>query len=242
MSERTFNIYCDESCHLEHDGLSVMVWGAVICETKYAREISDKIRLLKRAHDLPVNFEIKWTKVSKSKVAFYEEAIDLFLSDDRLRFRGLLVPDKTVIDHRRFDQTHDQWYYKMYFTMLRYIIVAPHHYRIYLDIKDTRGADKAEKLHDVLANSIYDFSRTHIERVQQIRSHESEILQLSDLLIGAIGYANRKLTGNEGKVALVEHMKRRRGPGVLQQTSSFGSPKFNLLVWASNEGVASAEA
>ena len=21
-----FNIYCDESCHLEHDGINVMVW------------------------------------------------------------------------------------------------------------------------------------------------------------------------------------------------------------------------
>ena len=26
---RLFNVYCDESCHLEHDGVPVMAWGAV---------------------------------------------------------------------------------------------------------------------------------------------------------------------------------------------------------------------
>jgi hypothetical protein len=28
---RTFNVYCDESCHLEHDHIPVMAWGAVSC-------------------------------------------------------------------------------------------------------------------------------------------------------------------------------------------------------------------
>jgi len=27
----TYNIYCDESCHLEHDGIPTMVIGAVWC-------------------------------------------------------------------------------------------------------------------------------------------------------------------------------------------------------------------
>jgi len=35
----------------------------------------------------------------------------------------------------------------MYFTMLRPIFTAPHRYRIYLDVKDTRGGPKTRKLH-----------------------------------------------------------------------------------------------
>lgn len=27
---RTFNVFCNESCHLEHDQISLMAWGAVI--------------------------------------------------------------------------------------------------------------------------------------------------------------------------------------------------------------------
>ncbi len=53
------------------------------------------------------------------------------------------------------------------------MILTPHAtYRIYIDIKDTRGAAKVRKLHDVLCNNQYDFSRKIIERVQQVRSHE----------------------------------------------------------------------
>ena len=97
---------------------------------------------------------------------------------------------KARLDHARFDQSHDDWYYKMYFTMLRPIFCAPHRYRIYLDVKDTRGGPKTRKLHEVLANSLYDFDRQCIERVQLVRSHESELLQIADLLIGALTYAN----------------------------------------------------
>jgi len=39
MSE-VFNIYCDESCHLQHDGQKAMVLGAIWCPLDKAREIS----------------------------------------------------------------------------------------------------------------------------------------------------------------------------------------------------------
>ena len=40
-------------------------------------------------------------------------------------------------------------------------------------------AGKVTKLHEVLANSLYDFSRQIIERVQLVRSHEVELMQLN---------------------------------------------------------------
>jgi hypothetical protein len=234
---RTFNVYCDESCHLEHDGIPVMAWGAVTCPQGEARAIAEAIRALKAQHGLAPSFEAKWTKVSPAKAAFYLALIDLFLDDERLRFRGLLAPDKGLIDHARFDQSHDDWYYKMYFVMLRPIFCAPHHYRIYLDVKDTRGGPKTRKLHDVLANSLYDFDRQAIERVQQVRSHESELLQITDLLIGALTYANRGLATSPAKGAIIERLRARLGANVLSRTSTFAATKFNILVWRAREAV-----
>ena len=43
-------------------------------------------------------------------------------------------------------------------------------------LKDTRGAAKVKKLHEVLSNAHYDFSRSIIQRIQLVRSHEVEIL------------------------------------------------------------------
>lgn len=232
---RLFNVYCDESCHREHDGVPVMAWGAITCPEGEVRAVAEAIRALKAAHGLNPNFEAKWTKVSPAKAAFYLALIDLFLADDRLRFRGLVVPDKARLDHARFDQSHDEWYYKMYFTMLRPIFCAPHRYRIYLDVKDTRGGPKTRKLHDVLANSLIDFERQTVERVQQVRSHESELLQITDLLIGALTYANRGLATSPAKTAILERLRASLGKQALSRTSTFAATKFNILVWRAQE-------
>lgn len=232
---RLYNVYCDESCHLEHDGIPVMAWGAVTCPASAARPIAEEIRALKAAHGLKPDFEAKWTKVSPAKAAFYLALINFFLADDRLRFRGLVVPDKARLDHARFDQSHDDWYYKMNFTMLRPIFTAPHRYRIYVDVKDTRGGPKIRKLHDVLANTLLDFDRQTIERVQQIRSHESELLQITDLLIGALTYASRGLTGSPAKAAILAQLRASLGEQALSRTSTFAAIKFNILVWQAQE-------
>ncbi|RSC37648.1 DUF3800 domain-containing protein [Agrobacterium sp. FDAARGOS_525] len=228
----TFNLYCDESCHLENDHIQVMVWGAVYCDLKETRRISEHIRALKETHGLKRNFEIKWTKVSPARIAFYQEVLQYALEEKSINFRGLLVADKSILDHGSFTQTHDEWYYKMYFTMLKYIFTPGHKYRVYLDIKDTQGGAKTRQLHEVLANSLHDFDRSCIERVEQIRSHESELMQVADLIIGAIGYANRGLSSSAGKSALVEQLKAVLGSRALSTTSTFGSQKFNLLAWS----------
>ena len=232
---KTFNVYCDESCHLEHDNIPVMACGAVTCEKRFAGDLSRRVRKLKIEFGLKSNFETKWTKISPAKADFYLALVDLFLSDNRLQFRGLVVPDKEHLDHARFDQSHDDWYYKMYFTMLRPVLEPAQRYRIYLDLKDTRGGPKTRKLHEILANSLHDFDRECVERVQQIRSHESEILQVSDLLIGALTYANRGLTGNQAKVAVIRRLHERLGERALIRTSPLASTKFNILVWRTRE-------
>ncbi|MCP9447053.1 MAG: DUF3800 domain-containing protein [Nitrospira sp.] len=234
MSE-TYNIYCDESCHLEHDRQPAMVLGAVWCPLDKTREIAVRVREIKRKHVLAPGFEVKWTKVSPGKKQFYLDLLDYFFDDDDLHFRGLVVPDKAKLDHAAFPgQDHDVWYYKMYFDMLKVILSPKGRYRIYLDIKDTRGAEKVRKLHDVLCNNLYDFSREIIERVQLVHSHEIEQLQLADLLIGAVSYMNRGLHSNAGKQALVERMKQRSGY-CLTKTTLLREDKVNLFRWTAQE-------
>lgn len=230
----TYNIYCDESCHLEHDHQPIMVLGAVWCPLEKTREISVHIREIKKAHGLSPSFEIKWTKVSPAKQTFYLSLLDYFFHDDSLHFRALIVPDKTRLQHELYSQEHDTWYYKMYFDMLKVILDPEASYRIYLDIKDTRSADKIAKLHDVLCNNMYDFQRRIIERVQTVRSHEVEPIQLADLLVGIISYINRGLSSNSAKVALVEIMRKMSGY-TLTRTNLLRENKVNLFVWQALE-------
>jgi hypothetical protein len=158
------------------------------------------------------------------------DLLDYFFDDDDLHFRALIIPDKTKLQHEAYQQEHDTWYYKMYFDMLKAILTNTDCYHIYLDIKDTRSTQKTAKLHDVLCNSLYDFQSQIIERLQIVRSHEIEVMQLADLLIGITSYVNRGLNSNTAKVALVERMRKRSGYSLVK-TNLLREPKVNIFIW-----------
>ena len=230
----SLNIYCDESCHLEHDAASAMVLGAVWCPGDQVRGLHIRLRDLKRAFGLSDSFEMKWTKISPAKLEFYKAAMDLFFQTDSLHFRALVVPDKSILKHHMRGQTHDEWYYKMYFRMLETLIQPGVKHNIFLDYKDTQGAARAHKLHQVLCNSIYDFNHAVIESLAIVASHEVGMIQLADLLIGAVGYANRKEQDSPAKLAMVEQMRHCSGY-TLTQTTLLKEAKTNIFIWHPKE-------
>ena len=230
----SYNVYLDESCHLENDSINVMMLGSVWCPKEKVRDIGIRIRDIQKQHGLSESFEIKWTKVSPAKQLFYRTLLDYFMDDDDLRFRGVVIPDKSKLDHKGFGQTHDDWYYKMCFTLLEPIIVPTKRYSIYLDIKDTRSEFKRKELEKVLRTTKYDGTGLTIRHVQQIRSHESELMQLADFIMGIVTYANRGLDSSPAKTALVQRLKERTGFSLTRSTW-LREPKLNLLVWGASE-------
>ena len=233
MSE-IINVYCDESCHLENDHQTAMILGAVWCRREQVSSIAERIKEIKHRHGFGPEFEAKWTKVSQSKIELYLDLIDYFFDDDDLHARALIIPDKSILDHEGNHQSHDDWYYKMYFTMLKVIIDSSFRYHFYLDIKDTQGREKVAKLHDVLATSQYDFEHSIIEKIQLVRSHEVQLIQITDLIIGAISYVSRGLSGNKGKEALIDRIVKRSGL-TLRKSTLYKEQKLNILRWIPRE-------
>ena len=237
----TINIYCDESCHLQNDKEPVMVIGAVYCPIEKKEEIFERLYSFKLKHNLiPKNkkndnenrtyYELKWNKVSKSKIEYYKYVINYFFDDDDLQFRVLVVSNKSAIDYEKFNHTHDTFYYKMYFGMLKAILNPENSHHIYIDIKDTRSKEKVHKLEQVLRNDKYDYSKEIIKKVQQVRSHEVEILQLTDLLVGATAYVNRGLANSKAKNELINLIKH-RSKYSLTKSTLLKERKFNVFIW-----------
>ena len=229
-----YNVYCDESCHLEHDGINDMSIGAIWVPKNKVLEINKRIRAIKERNNFRVTSEAKWTKVCAKNLQLYFDLINFFFDTSELKFRCLLVPDKALLDHARFNQTHDNWYYKMYFEMLSYIYDNQSQYNTYIDIKDTNSFKKSQKLYEVCCNSIYDFSGKSIVKIQPIRSHEVEIMQLVDILIGAVTYFNRRFPDDHikssAKLQVIELIKSRSQKD-LSKTSMLREDKFNLFIW-----------
>lgn len=228
-----YAVFCDESCHLQKDSSSIMVLGAMYCLNEKKKQIYSDIRAIKEKHGLNSRFEIKWTKVSESKIEFYLELLDYFWNNSDLHYRGLVATGKDKLNHAKYNNDdYDLWYYKMYFRTLDPIIQQENEYHILVDIKDTKGGKRIRKLKEVMCNNIYDFNSEVITHIGQINSAESEILQLADLLNGALAYHHRKLENgnmaNQGKVKFVEALRKRQN--IDMQTSRRES-KFNLFIW-----------
>lgn len=193
-----FNVYCDESCHLENDGAPIMAQGAFWCPAVATQPLIDEIRKLKQLHN--TNGELKWTKVSPSRLPFYIELIYLVRGFEGANFRALVVTDKGKLRHDAFNSgSHDTFYYKMYYLLLKNIVSKQSQYNIYLDIKDTRSRLKVQKLRDILCTSISDHSQEAVKKVQNIRSNESDLMQVADFLLGAVSYRNRGINSSETK-------------------------------------------
>lgn len=239
------NIYCDESCHLENDKEKVMALGAVYCPASKKTEIFERLSELKKKHKLipkhkkntkdnRAYYELKWNKISLAKINYYKDVVDYFFADDDLNFRVLVVPDKAKLDYQKFNHTHDTFYYKMYFSMLKVILNPDKAHHIYIDIKDTRSREKVHKLENVLRNDKYDYAKEIIKKVQQVRSHEVELIQLADLLTGAVSYVNRGLSESMAKNILIEHI-RHRSKYSLTKSTLIREQKFNIFLWESSK-------
>lgn len=180
-----YKIFCDESNHLLNDKSNIMVNGAILIDEDRVIETNKYIKLLRHKHNY--HNEIKWTKLINKQKAFYKELIEFFFKSEFTRFRATLVVNKSNQQYDNSNTTHDDFYYEVYYYTLRDYLYRDDKYKIYLDYKDTKGREKVKELKKVLTNerlSDIDFYIIH--------SYESNIIQLCDLFIGAIGYKNRK--------------------------------------------------
>ena len=148
----TFNIYCDESCHLIKDKNNIMLLGAIWCPEEKKKEISKKIIAIKNKYNLPQNREMKWVKFSQSKIDCYKELINYFFEEPDLHFRVVVIDNKQNFDNKNC--SWDEFYYKTYFYLLRNNLQPESFFNIYIDKKDTQCKYKIFKLRDVLCNSV----------------------------------------------------------------------------------------
>lgn len=225
-----FNVYCDESNHLENDNSNIMTLGAVYVEKQYVRQINEEIRHIKIKHNIHVNDELKWTKISNKRLPVYSDLVRYYFDNDFLFSRTIIIPNKKGLEHERFQQSHDDWYYKMHYGLVEYIVKRNSKYNIYLDYKDTHMFYKGKELHRVLNNKVWKFKNVEIKKVQPIRSHEVEIMQIVDILIGAIAYKNKGLTTSNAKLQIIKLIEELSNQNLKYQ-STLREKKLNRFIW-----------
>ena len=205
-----YDLFVDETCHLEHDKASVMCIGYIKVPRLAYEELREELSRIKQKHNLLK--ELKWNKFSKKHLSLYKELVDFFFCNP-IQFRCVLVKYKQRLRHEDFNRgSHDNFYYKMtYFLLLPNPLEVE--YRVFMDIKDTRGKEKLNKIREVFQNKHH--GQSPFIYFQHLRSHDNVFFQLTDLFIGAIAYncrlRNNEVPANAAKQEFIAYLEEKSG-------------------------------
>ena len=218
-------VYCDESRPevLYGDGSAdkYMVIGGIWLPKEQRENIKSEVKALRDKHN--VHGEIKWKNVSPSRLNFYVDLVKLFFSTDSLRFRCIVVNSERVDLDYYHDSDSELGFYKFYYQLLYHWCEPLKDYWIFLDYKRNKESDRLHTLSDVLNNASFSF----IKSVQAIESKESLLIQLADVLIGAVGYKYNNYDTSDAKLKILEVIERHIGHPI--QRTYKTARKFNVF-------------
>lgn len=221
----TINIYCDESRHTSNPDDPFMVIGALSCPRNRKEGLTRQINLLRKQHD--VWREFGWKTLSPSRHDFYWALLDLFCNDPDLAFRCIVV-DRNILDHDQFNRGDNELgFYKLYYQMLVHWLKPASAYYIYLDWQQNRMQSRFRDLRDILRRRLT--GKAKIECLEPVSSGHTSMIQLTDLLIGAVGYAWNDLQGSAIKKAFCADLAKTVGLSTLKTTTMRSEEKFNIF-------------
>ena len=198
------SVYADESCKDNH---KYLILGGICAELEKIDEITSILSDVRRAHN--TYGEVKWGKVSKGKYKFYEDYVNVFFdlcTKDILHFHFLSV-DTSTFNHKLHNGgSSELGFDKLIYQLLLHKFGAKYgknnKIQVYLDERTTKN--NPNQMADILnagLNKKLKITTNPYTRITFQNSRTSEILQLNDLLIGAIGFRkNKRHLSNESAV------------------------------------------
>ncbi len=224
-----FDIYCDESrpdlLSSKNPTSKFMVIGSLWLKTDNRLAYKDGIHDLRNKH--LIGGEFKWQKASPSKLPFYLELVDWFCKQgDNLRFRCIAVEHQKVNLLHYHDNDQELGFYKFYYQLLHHWILDFNEYAVFCDFKSNRRRDRLHVLKQCLELSNLSSS---IRNVQAVRSKESVLTQLADVLTGvAAARLNGTLIDGCSKGNIASRLEGRLNKRVGHTWKS--EQKFNVFV------------
>ena len=178
-----FDVYCDESrpdlLTSKRPEASFAVIGSIWLPSDRRRAFKQAIHGLRDRHK--VGGEFKWSKISPSRQKFYFDLIDWFANqNDDLRFRCIAVRHDQI-NWRLHDGDQELGFYKFYYQLLHHWISNFNSYAVFCDFKQNRVHDRLQTLRRCLGCSNL---TSEVLSVQSVRSEESVLIQLADVLTG----------------------------------------------------------
>ena len=220
-----YEIYCDESCWealYDMTSHNYAVIGGIWIPARKRQEVKSHINKLKTKYGL--YGEIKWNHISPKSVDLYKELVHMFFDDNQIRFRAICI-EAAKVNHKRFNHGNGELgFYKFYFQLIHHWMLMGNSYQVFVDYKLNGYQHRVQELGSILNNA----STAELTQIQALPSEESVLIQLADVLTGAVasGFNSSKLQSN-AKQIVRELIENKLGHSI--KGTSAGEPKFNVF-------------
>lgn len=241
-----YRVYCDES---NTDGRKAYpIYGAILVALDDIREVQRELTDWRHREDM--HGELKWEKVRGGlRLKKYKSFVDLLFSLARHRrlihFKAIIL-DRRAPEYHKYSKGNDELgFYKFYYHwLLRYFVKFPLRDRCALRvIIDERNlpadtGDPYATLKYALNNGIRkEFGTKHdvVSHVHPLKSHEVDLLQAVDVLMGAVGFHNQDLhlrpNAKHEKVELARYIAARIGRPDLKHETNPIKEDLKIVRW-----------
>lgn len=238
MSEKgpVYHVYCDES---RQTADRFMVFGGIIVPATNVEAFNQAMKLWRDSNRM--HAELKWGKVSNAKLAEYKSLVDLFFSlagQDSLHFKAVVF-DTSQIDYKTYHHgDKDLGFYKFFYTFLLHKFgpyAADDTYRLLVFLDQRVTSYKLSTLCTVLNNGIRKkFNRNVdvVRKVEPVDSKKCELVQVADVLMGAVGYhcndCHTRPGAKRAKIELAHYIAQKAKLLSLNQSTPFGQRRFEI--------------
>jgi len=223
-----YEIYCDESRQelfydKEKSRSGYALIGGIWLDASQRERVKAELKRIRSRHELFSEF--KWTKVSEKRLSFYTGLVSYFFREDALKFRTIVLRNDELDAVKFHEGDSELMFYKFYYQLIKHWLEDGNSYRVFVDIKTNRKRDRLGRLHKYLQWSNL---RAELESVQALPSSEVDFLQLTDLLVGAVGSRYNDDVQSHPKQVLISCMEEHLGRPLNYATSRYYS-KFNVF-------------
>jgi hypothetical protein len=234
VSKSTYYAYCDES-RTSQD--RYMVFSGIIVDQSSRQPLLDCLREYRNEHRMFA--ELKWTKVSGEKLLAYKALVDHFFMRCRaatIHFRSVVFDTHADDFHQHQDGDRDLGYYRlMYHFLLNTFCYYPQQsdsLHVYLDERNSKQS--LGEFRNILNSGMRKKQGIYgaVKTIEPVVSHDADIIQMADVLMGAIGYQRNDRhvlpTAKKPKILLADYIAKRAGLVSLKQRTPFRQKHFEI--------------
>ncbi len=232
-----YHIYCDESRQTEE---RYMALGGILITERRAMELEESVRKFRT--ECNMHAEMKWGKVSNGKLPEYKKFLDLFFALNRSNFAHFhcMILDTSKFDHAAFNSgDREVGFYKFYYQLLlhcfgkKFAKIPDARLLVRLDARTS--SYPLEQLKSCLNSGMkkkFEIEAAPFHSVEPRDSRDVGLLQMVDILIGAVGYRKNGYhlipSSSPAKINLTEYITQESGLRSLVYNTTKDVRRFTL--------------